>query len=159
MSRIRVTALCAALATVGALAARAPVSAQQYPTKTVKIFVAFAPGSPPDLMGRSIAQPLTTALGRQVLVEKNSGAGGLIGTEAGVKSPSDWYTLTLISSSYTTSPSLYKLKFDSVTDITPIILISQGPLLVVVHPSLPVTTTQELIALAKAKPEKLNFAS
>src|SRR5262245_33782909 len=159
MSRIRVTALCAALATVGALAARAPVSAQQYPTKPVKIFVPFAPGGPTDLIGRLSTQRLTTALGQQVIVENKSGSGGLIGTEAGVKSPSDGYTLTLISSSYTTFPSLYKLKFDSVTDITPIILISQGPLLVVVHPSLPVTTTQELIALAKAKPAKLNFAS
>jgi tripartite-type tricarboxylate transporter receptor subunit TctC len=136
-----------------------PLSAQQYPTKPVKIIVPFPPGGASDLFGRLIAQRLTIGLGQSVIVENKSGAGGLIGTEAGVKSPPDGYTLTLISSSYATFPSFYKLKFDPVTDITPIIQISQGPLLVVVHPSFPVTTTQELIAFAKANPGKVNVAS
>jgi tripartite-type tricarboxylate transporter receptor subunit TctC len=158
MRRLR-AALSCALAATAALAACPPVSAQQYPTKPVKIVVPYPPGGPSDLFGRLIAQRLTTALGQQVIVDNKSGAGGLIGTETGLRSPPDGYTLMLISSPYTIFPSLYKLKFDPVSDITPIIQISQGPLLVVVHPAFPVTTTRELIALAKAKPGKLNFAS
>jgi tripartite-type tricarboxylate transporter receptor subunit TctC len=111
------------------------------------------------MIGRFIAQRLTTALGQQVIVENKPGAGGLIGTEAGVRSPADGYTLTQITSSYTAHPSLYQLRFDPVGDITPIIQLSQGPLLVVVHPLVPVRNTPELIALAKEKPGKLNFAS
>ena len=94
-----------------------------------------------------------------MIVENKPGAGGVLGIEQGVKSAPDGYTLTLIASSYTVNPSVYKLKFDPVDDITPIIQISQGPLLLVVRPSLPVKTTQELIALAKAKPGQINFAS
>ncbi len=137
----------------------APLWAQQYPAKPVKIVVPFPPGGASDLVGRVIAQRLTAGLGQPVIVENKSGATGLIGAEAGVKSPPDGYTLTLISSNYATFSSLYKLKFDPVTDITPIIQIAQGPLLVVVHPSLPVTTTQELIAFAKTNPGKVNAAS
>jgi tripartite-type tricarboxylate transporter receptor subunit TctC len=124
----------------------------------VKIIVPFPPGGVSDVIGRFIAQRLTIALGQQVIVENKPGAGGLIGTEAGIKSPADGYTLTQITSSYTAHPSLYQLKFDPVSDITPIIQLSQGPLLIVVHPSVPVTT-RELIALAKERPGKLNFAS
>jgi tripartite-type tricarboxylate transporter receptor subunit TctC len=159
MSDLRVSRLWATVAAIAGLVACAPLSAQQYPTKPVKIVVPFPPGGVSDVIGRFIAQQLTTALGQQVIVENKSGAGGLIGTEAGVKSPSDGYTLTQITSSYTVHPSLYQLKFDPVSDITPIIQLSQGPLVVVVHPAMPVTTTRELIALAKAKPGKLNFAS
>jgi tripartite-type tricarboxylate transporter receptor subunit TctC len=94
-----------------------------------------------------------------VIVENKPGAGGILGIEAGIKSPPDGYTLTLIASSYTVNPSVYKINFDPVNDITPIIQISQGPLLIVVKPSLPVKTTKELLALAKSKPGQLNFAS
>ena len=154
MRRLQVALACALAAT-----SCPPLSAQPYPVKPVKIIVPFPPGGASDLFGRLIAQRLTIGLGQPVIVENKSGAGGLIGTEIGVKSPPDGYTLTLISSSYTIFQSLYKPKLDPMTDITPIIRISQGPLLVVVHPSLPVTTTRDLIALAKAKPGTLNFAS
>ena len=147
------------LATAAILVAPAPLSAQQSPAKPVRLVVPLPPGGASDLVGRVIAQRLTAGLGQQVIVENKSGAGGLIGTEAGVKSPPDGYTLTLLSSAYATFPSVYKLKFDPLTDITPIIQISQGPLLVIVHPSFPVTTTQELIEFAKAKPGKINVAS
>jgi tripartite-type tricarboxylate transporter receptor subunit TctC len=136
-----------------------PVSAQQYPAKPVKLIVPFAPGGGSDVIGRFTAQRLTPALGQPVIVENRPGAGGMIGVEAGLKSPPDGYTLTLIPSSYTAYPSVYKLKFDPIGDIAPIIQISQGPLLVVVHPSLPVRTTQDLIALARSRPGRLNFAS
>src|SRR5712671_4143279 len=136
-----------------------PAIAQQYPTKPVRIIVPFAPGGGSDFIARFMAQRLTETLGSQVIVENKPGAGGVLGIEAGVKSAPDGYNLTLIASSYTVNPSVYKLNFDPVNDITPIIQMSQGPLVVVVRPSLPVKTTPDLIALAKAKPGQVNFAS
>ncbi len=133
--------------------------AQQYPTKPVRIIVPFAPGGGSDFIARFMAQRLTEGLGRQVIVENKPGAGGVLGIEAGIKSAPDGYTLTLIASSYTVNPAIYKLNFDPLDDITPIIQMSQGPLLVVVRPALPVKTVRELIALAKSKPGQINFAS
>jgi tripartite-type tricarboxylate transporter receptor subunit TctC len=133
--------------------------AQQYPSKPIRIVVPFAPGGGSDFIARFIAQRLTTGLGQQVIVENKPGAGGMLGIEQGVKSPADGYTLTLIASSYTVNPSIYKFSFDPVNDITPIIQLSQGPLLIVSKPSLPVKSTKELIDMAKAKPGQINFAS
>jgi len=133
--------------------------AQAYPAKPVRIVVPFAPGGGSDFIARFMAQRLTEGLGKQVIVENKRGAGGVLGIEQGIKSPADGYTLTLIASSYTVNPSIYKLNFDPVADITPIIQMSQGPLLIVARPSLPVKSTQELIALAKSKPGQVNFAS
>ena len=136
-----------------------PAQAQQYPSKPVRIIVPFAPGGGSDFIARFMAQRLTEMLGSQVIVENKPGAGGVLGIEFGVKSPADGYTLTLIASSYTVNPSIYKLNFDPVTDITPIIQMSQGPLLVVVSPGVPVKTIKELIALARSKPGEVTFAS
>ena len=133
--------------------------AQQYPAKPVRIVVPFAPGGGSDFIARFMAQRLTAGLGMQVIVENKPGAGGVLGIELGIKSPPDGYTLTLIASSYTVNPSIYKLNFDPLGDYTPIIQMSQGPLLVVVNPSLPAKSVRELIALAKAKPGEINFAS
>jgi len=145
---------------IAALVIAAPAAfAQQYPTKPVRIVVPFAPGGGSDFIARFMAQRLTAGLGHQVIVENKPGAGGILGIEAGIKSPPDGYTLTLIASSYTVNPSVYKINFDPMNDITPIIQISQGPLLIVVKPSLPVKTTKDLVALAKSKPGQLNFAS
>jgi tripartite-type tricarboxylate transporter receptor subunit TctC len=121
--------------------------------------VPFAPGGGSDFIARFMAQRLTAGLGQQVIVENKPGAGGMLGITQGVQSPADGYTLTLIASSYTVNPSIYKFTFDPVSDITPIIQLSQGPLLIVVRPSLPVKSTRDLIALAKAKPGQVNFAS
>ncbi len=147
------------LAAAATLVPSLPVPAQPYPAKPVRLIVPFAPGGGSDVIGRFMAQRLATAFGQQVVVENKAGAGGMIGVEAGIKSPPDGYTLTLIPSSYTAYPSVYKLKLDPIGDIAPIIQISQGPLLLVVHPSLPVRTTLDLIALARASPGRLNFAS
>ena len=152
-------ALRTTLAAAAMLAAPAVVLAQQYPTKPVRIVVPFAPGGGSDFIARFMAQRLTGALGTQVIVENKPGAGGVLGIEAGVKSPPDGYTLTLIASSYTVNPSIYKLNFDPIADITPIIQMSQGPLLVVANPAFPVKTIKDLIALAKSKPGDVNFAS
>jgi len=159
MSRLCAVQWFAGLAALAALAASAAAVAQPYPVKPVKIIVPFAAGGGNDFTARFMAQRLTVALGQQFIVENKPGAGGSIGYEAGIRSPPDGYTLTMLSNSYTINPSLYKLKFDPVTDVTPIVQISQGPLTVVVHPSLPVKNIQELIALAKAKPGSINFAS
>jgi tripartite-type tricarboxylate transporter receptor subunit TctC len=136
-----------------------PAVAQQYPAKPVRIIVPFAPGGGSDFIGRFIAQKLSATIGTQVIVENKPGAGGVIGIEQGVKSAPDGYNLVLIASSYTVNPSVYKLNFDPVADITPIVQISQGPLLVVVNPSVKVSSAKDLIAMAKAKPGDLNFAS
>ena len=147
------------LAIAALVAAPAISLAQEWPTRPVKIVVPFAPGGGSDFIARYVAKRLTDELKQPFIVENRPGAGGNIGTEQGIKAPPDGYTLTLIASSYTVNPSVYKLNFDPVADITPIIQISQGPLLVVVTPSLPVKTLQELIALSKAKPNEVNFAS
>src|SRR5262245_32176338 len=159
MSRLRASLTCAAVAAATALTAAAPISAQPYPNKPVKIIVGMAPGGNNDVVARFIAQRLSTSMGQQFIVENKPGAGGAIGTAAGIGSPPDGYTLTLILGSYAVHPSIYKLKFDPVADITPIILVSQSPFLIVVHPSVPAKTTLELIALAKSRPGKLNYAS
>ncbi len=136
-----------------------PALAQPYPAKPVRIIVPFAPGGGSDFIGRFAAQRLTEALGKQVLVENRPGAGGLLGIEAGVRADPDGYTLILIASSYTVNPALYKLKFDPVADITPVVQISQGPMLVVVNPKLPVNSVQDLVALARSRPGQVSFAS
>jgi tripartite-type tricarboxylate transporter receptor subunit TctC len=133
--------------------------AQSYPAKPVKIVVAFPPGGGNDFIARFIAQRLSVSLGQQFVVENRPGAGGTIGVEIGLKAPPDGYTLTLISNSYTVNPSLYKIRFDPVADMTPVIQISQGPYVIVVHPSVPAKSLKELIELAKAKPDALFFAS
>src|SRR5437660_2310632 len=158
MRRVRV-ALSYALTATAALVASPPLSGQQYPAKPVKIIVPFAPGGGTDFIARFIAQQLSASLGQQFIVENKPAAGGLIGVETGIRSAPDGYTLTLISNSYTANPSLYNLRFDPVADITPVIQISQGPLLVVVHPSLPVKSLAELIKTAKSKPQAIYFAT
>src|SRR3954465_2254682 len=152
--RFLVSSLAAAL-----LALPGAGVAQQYPAKPIRIVVPFAPGGGSDFIARFIAQRLTGSLGQQVIVENKPGAGGMLGITHGVQAPADGYTLTLIASSYTVNPSIYKFSFDPVADITPIIQLSQGPLLIVVNPKVPVKTTQDLIKLAKAKPGQVNFAS
>lgn len=144
-----------------ALFAWAPIvaGAQAYPAKPVRVIVPFAAGGGADYISRLLGQRLADPLGQQIVIENRPGAGGTVGTEAGVKSPADGYTLTMISSSYPVLPSLYKLSFDPLNDIAPIILVAKTPFIVTVHPSLPVKTVKELIGLAKARPGEINFAS
>src|SRR3954470_11922099 len=105
----------AAWAALAALSASGAF-AQQYPAKPVHIIVPFAPGGGSDFIGRFMAQRLSDAMGKQFIVENKPGAGGLLGIEAGLKAPPDGYTLTLIASSYTVNPSVYKITFDPVGD-------------------------------------------
>jgi tripartite-type tricarboxylate transporter receptor subunit TctC len=132
---------------------------QTYPSKPVRIIAPFAPGGGTDFIARLIAQKLTERIGQQVIVENKPGAGGNLGAEFAVKSPPDGYTLLLIAGSYTVNPSLYKLSFDPVNDISPIVQLSQGPFVVAVHPSVPAKTLKELIDYARREPDKLSYAS
>jgi len=147
-----------ALAAMLALPSLAHAQAD-WPNKPVRIVVPFAPGGGSDFIARYIARRLTDELKQPFIVENKPGAGGNIGTEQGIKSAPDGYTLTLIASSYTVNPSVYKLNFDPVADMTPIVQISQGPLLIVVNPNIPAKTLGELVALSKAKPNEIYFAS
>ena len=132
---------------------------QAYPTKPIRVVAPFAPGGGTDLIARVAAQKMTESLGQQAIVDNRPGAGGVLGAELGAKAPPDGYTFTLIAGSYAVNTSLFKLNFDPINDITPVIQLSQGPFLVVVHPSLPAKNIKELIAIAKAKPGQLTFAS
>jgi len=149
------TALCAG----ASFALAVPASAQTYPAKPLRMVIPFAPGGGSDFIGRIAAQQLTESLGQPVIVENRGGAGGSLGVEVGMKSPPDGYTLTLIAASYPVNPSLYKLNFDPIKDIQPVIQLSMGPFLVAVHPSLPVKTVKDLIALARKSPGDLNYAT
>ena len=149
------------LLVAAALCAASAVSqAQNYPTKPVRIIVPFPPGGGSDYIARLIAPPLTKALGQQFIVENRPGAGSTLGTEVALKSPADGYTLLLISGSYTTSPNLYKqLKYDALNDMVPVIQTEDGPSIITVHPSLPIKTVKQLVALARARPGQINYAS
>ncbi len=132
---------------------------EKYPVRAVRVVVPFAPGGGADISARTVSQKLTERLGQQFIVENRPGAGGNVGTELVSKAPPDGYTLILVSSSYGANPSLYKLAYDPISGFEPITLVSQQPFIVVVHPSVPAKTLKELIALAKAKPGALNYAS
>jgi len=141
-------------------AASAITHAQNYPTKPVRIIVPFPPGGGSDYIARLIAPPLTKVFGQQVIVENRPGAGSTLGTEVALKSSADGYTLLLISGSYTTSPNLYKqLKYDALNDMVPVIQTEDGPSIITVHPSLPIKTVKQLVALARARPGQINYAS
>ena len=133
--------------------------AQAYPSKPIRLITPFAPGGGTDFVARLIAQKLTEKLGQQVMVDNKPGAGSNLGTELALKSPPDGYTLLVTPASYTVNPNIYKLNFDPINDITPIVQISSGPYIVAVHPSLPVKTLKDLVDYAKANPDKLSYGS
>jgi tripartite-type tricarboxylate transporter receptor subunit TctC len=149
------------LAVCGAVLVCGPVFAQGYPSHPVKIIVPFPAGGSNDIIARIVAQKLTERLGRSFLVENRGGAGGNIGAEAVATSEPDGYTLLLTAPPpLTINKSLYKtLPFDPASSFAPVALIASVPIVLVVHPSLGVKNVAELVALAKAKPGKLNFGS
>src|SRR4051812_25675261 len=144
-----------------AFAAIGSASAQTYPTKPIRIVIAQAPGSATDVISRVVGNRLGEALGQPMVVDARPGAGGTLGTEIAAKSPPDGYTLFMANNStHGSNPATYaKLPYDAVNDFAPITFAASVPYALVVHPSLPVTTVKQLIALAKAKPGQLNYAS
>ena len=150
-----------ALAAFSSIAlAAAPVQAQDYPSRPVKVIVPFSPGGAVDGPMRVIAQELSKRLGQQVIVENKPGAGATIGTDLVAKSPPDGYTLLLASQTNAISATLYaKLPFDPIEDFVPISLIGREPGVLVVNPALPVTTFQEFVVYVKERPGQVDYAS
>jgi tripartite-type tricarboxylate transporter receptor subunit TctC len=151
----RIAALC-----LLSLTALGGAFAQTYPSQPVKIIVPFPPGGTTDILARQVAGELAQKWGVAVIVDNRAGASGTIGSEQLVRSPRDGYTLMVTATHHVINPSLYKtLKYDTRTDFTPIALIASVPNVLVVHPSLPVKSVQELIRYAKDKPGALSFGS
>ena len=133
--------------------------AQQYPTHPVRLVVGFAAGGATDISARALAQKLSDTMGQQVIVDNRPGAASMLGAEIVAKSPPDGYTL-LIANATIAMPSLFaKLPFDVQRDLRPVTLVGYGPLALTIHPSLPVSSVKELVALAKRRPNELNYAS
>lgn len=139
----------------------AAATAQGYPVKSIRFIVPFPPGGGNDTIARLIGQKLTAATGQQVLVDNRPGAGGAIGAEAAAKSPADGYTMFLAGvATHGINPNLRrKIPYDPHKDFDAVSLIASAPLLVVVHPSLPIKSVKQLVALAKARPGQINYAS
>jgi tripartite-type tricarboxylate transporter receptor subunit TctC len=147
---------CAALAAALLLAAGAQAQ-EKYPSKPIRLVTPFAPGGGSDILARLISPQMT--FGNQIIVENRGGGGGTIGAGIVVNSPPDGYTLCLVSGSYGANAALHKLPYDTVTDISPIVLIGTTGLLMSVHPTVPMKTVKDIIAYARTNPNKLNFGS
>jgi tripartite-type tricarboxylate transporter receptor subunit TctC len=148
----------------GALIAAVPAVAcaqDKYPTKPVRLIVAFAPGGSTDIIARLVAQKLSERLGQQVIIDNRGGAGGMIGTDMAAKSPADGYTLTMgTTSTHVIAPAAYPdVKYDPIKDFVPMTLVASTPYLLVLHPSVPAKTLKDFVALMKSQPGKLNYAS
>ncbi len=147
--------LCAGIAAVTA------AHAQDYPNRPIRIIAQFTPGTSTDILARVIGQKLTESWGQQVVVDNRSGAGGVVGTELGAKAAPDGYTLTMaVSSGFGINPTLYaKLPYDAIRDFAPITNIALTPQTLVANPGFPAKSVKEFVAVARAKPGQINFAS
>jgi tripartite-type tricarboxylate transporter receptor subunit TctC len=154
-----VCAAIAALTLPGAAGAAGAAATDSYPTRSIRLIVPFPPGGSNDIVGRVIGQQLGERLGKPVVIDNRGGAGGLIGTETAVHAQPDGYTLLVISVAYSYNPAIYKLPYDPVKAITPVAQLGTGPNSLVIHPGVPANSVKELVALAKARPGQLNYAS
>lgn len=137
------------------------VAAESYPTKPVRLIVPFPPGGSNDIVGRLVGSELGKRLGQQVVIDNRGGAGGMIGSEIAANTQPDGHTLLIASVAFAYNPSIFKsrIKFNPEKSFTTIALLGTGPSALTVNPKVPVNSTQELIALAKAKPGTLNYAT
>ena len=158
MSNVKLIACLTTLLFAGNALAQ---SDAQYPVKPIRMIVPSAPGSGPDIMARAIGQKLSESLGQSIVIDDKPGAGGIIGSETAAKAAPDGYTLIMSNAgSHAVNASLYaKLPYDPVRDFAPVTLVAMAPNILIVHPTLPVHSARELIALAKAKPGELTFGS
>ncbi len=155
MSAIRVVCL-----TITALMLAGAAMAQPYPAKPVRLVVPYPPGSSNDVPARLTAQAMSPGLGQQVVVDNRGGAGGMTGADNVAKSVPDGYSILNVQASFTANAALRaKMAYDPLGDFAYIGMMARGPLLAVVHPSLPVKNIKELIALAKARPGQINYGS
>jgi tripartite-type tricarboxylate transporter receptor subunit TctC len=159
LNRRTLTALTGA-ALLGLLPNSPALAQANYPDKAIKMVIAFPPGGPTDLVARVLAQKLTEQMGQSVVVDNKPGANGNIAAESVAKAPADGYTLFYNTSAIALSPALYKkLSYDVRTEFAPVALTAVIPLVLAVHPSLPVNTVQEFLAYVKANPDKLTYGS
>ncbi len=151
---------CGALAALATLAVAAmPAAADDYPSKPVRIVIPFAPGGINDVAARVVATHLTQKLGKQFIADNRTGAGGVVGNEIVANAPADGYTLLVVSIANAAHPWLQKLKYDPHKAFAPISMFVTSPNTLAVNPTLPVNSVKELIALAKAKPGEIYYAS
>lgn len=135
-------------------------TAQEFPSRPVRLVVSYPPGGSTDTVGRIVAQKLAEGLGTTVVVENRAGAGGTIGADAVAKAPPDGHTLLVLAGAHALAPNLYvKLPYDIVRDFAPVGLSAKSSYFLVVHPSVPAKSVRELVALARARPGSLNYAS
>ncbi len=134
-------------------------AAQPYPSKPVRIIVSFSPGGAADVIGRMVATELSAQAGQQFVVDNRAGAGGTIGAEIAANAKPDGYTLLVFTSALTISPSLLKLRYDPVKDLAPIAKMATGVSALVVHPSVPVNSLKDFLALARKNPGKIDFGA
>jgi len=157
---IRSTAAGVTGLAIGMMLVCADCVAQTFPARAIRVIVPFAPGGGTDILIRTVSPKLSEALGQQLVIDNRAGGGSTIGSELAAKAPPDGYTLLMVDTSFTTNPSLYsKLPYDSARDFAPVSLMAAAPVILIVHPSVPVKTVKEFVALAKSKPGQLNFAS
>jgi tripartite-type tricarboxylate transporter receptor subunit TctC len=156
---IAVAGVVAAVLTLINPAVVNPATAEDYPARPVRLLIPFPAGGSNDVVGRLVATYLGERLGRQLVVDNRSGAGGVIGTEAVAKSPPDGYMLLLVSMAHAVNPWIYKLSYDPVRDFAPVALLAEGANVLAVHPSVPAKSVRDLIALAKENPGDLDYAS
>lgn len=154
---MRVSALvCAAIGLSGPLVAQA----QEYPTRLIRMVVPGAPAGSADILARLIGTKLHERWGQPVVIDNRPGAGQMIGADFVAKSPPDGYTLLFATITYTTTVATRpSLPFDPINDVTGVTMVGRGPLLLLVHPSLPAKSVKDLIAIAKARPGSINYAS
>ncbi len=152
-----VAALCVALPAQAQTAA--PASGQTWPAKTIRFVIPFPPGGSNDIVGRMLAASLTERLGRNVVADNRAGGNSIIGSELVANSPPDGYTMLIISTSFTTNPVIHKLPFDPLKSFDWVAMLGVGPNALVVTQSLPAKNIKELIALAKARPGQIVYAS
>ena len=134
--------------------------AQAYPTKPIRMIVTFPAGSGADIVARTAGQKMVESLGQQIVIDNRAGAGGIIGADLAAKAVPDGYTIVMVSSAHTINASMYsRLPYDPAKDFAPITMLASTPYLLVAHPSVPVKNVAELIALAKARPGQINYAS
>ncbi|HEY9280300.1 MAG TPA: tripartite tricarboxylate transporter substrate binding protein [Eoetvoesiella sp.] len=151
--------LLAGMIVLPMLASPASAQTDDYPSQPIKLIVPFSAGGGNDAIARALGNLLSESLGQSVVVENQPGAGGKIGVDNGLRAKPDGYTLTLISNSYAVNPSLYKLDYDPVKDITPIGMIAKAPFFVSVHPSVKADSLADLLELARRQPGQLSYAS
>jgi tripartite-type tricarboxylate transporter receptor subunit TctC len=155
---LKMAALCAGV-TMTSVAVTTPISAQTFPTQPIKVLIGFGPGSAADILARLVGKQMEASLGQPIVVENRPGNSSMIAAETVTRAPADGYTLFMATIANTLNPAETKSNFNLGRDLAPIALLGIVPNVLVAHPSVPANNLQELIALAKSKPESLTFGS